>query len=720
VGIPGSVRQIATRWNQRENAAGRNLTARLSSAPVLWRFVRRWLLEEIARGGMGIVYKARQLSLDRVVAVKMLLTGAFGVPEFVQRFRIEAEAAASLHHPHIVPIHEFGQQEGQHYLVMDYVAGQNLSQLIRSERPGPRQAAQYLRSIAEAVHYAHGQGILHRDLKPSNILVDEQGQVQVTDFGLAKRLTSESDLTITGQAIGSPTYSAPEQVAGQRGEVGPHSDVYGMGAVLYELLTGRPPFVGETLGAVIQQVQEREVVSPRLLNPAVPKDLESICLKCLEKEWRRRYASAGELEEDLGRFLRGEPTVARPVRVWGRARRWAKRKPLVAGLMATSAALFLLGFGGVLWQWREAVAMRMEAEREAARSAQVAGFMQEMLLGVGPSVALGRDTTMLREILEKTTERLGELEAHPEVEADLRTTVGAVYAEVGQYEMAEMMHRRALEIREKLYGDEHARVAEAIRQPAHSHPEAERMFREALEMRRRLLGEKDPLVADTLTKLQSARTEETRGSRALAAFRLSWYQSARGPDSRHWPAVHSRGAAGLGPTLRGNRSPGRSRPLAQATGRAGERGSLTGRRAFALIPSVDEPASTLARRARADHRDFEPGAVAQSTRAGGRRNAAGWLLGPAWRLPDYESGATVMRMSDTLELNTRHFVRDFAKAKELARSGVSIRVTDGQDTYVFRLERQARGFLGCLKGSLASQDRPERLYSTGRKWTAES
>ena len=305
------------------------------------------LLEEIARGGMGIVYRARQISLNRTVAVKMLLAGAFGVPEFVQRFRIEAEAAASLHHPHIVPIHEFGHADGQYYLVLDYVAGPNLSQLIRETPPSPRQAAAYLETIAGAVHYAHGHGILHRDLKPSNILLNENGEAQVTDFGLAKRLTSESDLTITGQTIGSPTYSAPEQVAGRRAEVGPHSDVYGMGAILYELLTGRPPFVGENLTAVIQQVQEREVVSPRLLNPAVPKDLESVCLKCLEKDWRRRYATAGALAEDLGRFLRGEPTVARPVRVWGRAQRWCKRKPLVAGLVATSVALFVLGLGWV-------------------------------------------------------------------------------------------------------------------------------------------------------------------------------------------------------------------------------------------------------------------------------------------------------------------------------------------------------------------------------------
>ena len=255
---------------------------------------------------MGVVYRARQLSLNRIVAVKMILPGRVGSPEMVLRFRAEAEAAAGLHHPNIVAIHEIGECEGQHYFSMDYIEGQNLAEAVREGPLPSARAAQLVAKIAEAIHYAHEHGILHRDLKPSNVLIDGADEPRVTDFGLARRLGGDSTLTLTGQVFGSPNFMPPEQASGRHGAVGVHSDVYGLGAILYYLLTARPPFVGETLETTLAQVLEQEPVSPRLLNPSVPRDLETICLKCLEKEPSRRYASAQALADELGRFLREE------------------------------------------------------------------------------------------------------------------------------------------------------------------------------------------------------------------------------------------------------------------------------------------------------------------------------------------------------------------------------------------------------------------------------
>jgi eukaryotic-like serine/threonine-protein kinase len=297
------------------------------------------LLEEVAVGGMGIVYKARQVSLNRIVAVKMILKGTLAREEDVKRFRAEAEAAASLQHPAIVAIHEVGLHEGQHYFSMDFVEGHSLAELPREQPLSARQAAEYVRDAAEAVHHAHQHGTLHRDLKPSNILIDRQGRVRITDFGLAKRIEGNSDLTLTGQILGTPSYMPPEQASGKRSLVAAASDIYSLGAVLYELLTGRPPFRGESPAETLRQVETLDPVSPRLLNPATPSDLETICLKCLEKEPHKRYGTAQLLADDLGRFLRGDPIVARPVSRPARAWRWCRRNPMVAGLTAAVALL---------------------------------------------------------------------------------------------------------------------------------------------------------------------------------------------------------------------------------------------------------------------------------------------------------------------------------------------------------------------------------------------
>jgi len=321
------------------------------------------LLEEIARGGMGVVYRARQTSLERIVALKMILAGQFASKQIIQRFRGEVTAAALLQHPNIVAIHDVGIHDGQHYFSMDYVDGQNLSQLVGTRPLPPAKAARYIKLVADAIHYAHQQGILHRDLKPSNVLVDASDQPRITDFGLAKRLDGDSSITMTGQMLGSPNYMPPEQASAQRGKVGRHSDVYGLGAILYHLLTARPPFQAESFESVINQVLNTEPVSPRLLNSSVPPDLETICVKCLQKEPSARYQSAQELAEELGRFLRHEPIHARPITRAERAWRWCRRKPALAGLILALHLVLALGLIGVLWEWRRATVSESQAVR---------------------------------------------------------------------------------------------------------------------------------------------------------------------------------------------------------------------------------------------------------------------------------------------------------------------------------------------------------------------
>jgi serine/threonine protein kinase len=296
-------------------------------------------LEEIAQGGMGVIYKARQKSLNRTVAVKMVAGVERANDSAVRRFRAEAEVVAQLQHPGIVSIYEVGQHEGQPYFSMEYVAGTSLAELARKNPLPAREVAEYIRQSAEAVEYAHGHGVLHRDLKPSNLLLDTTGRVRITDFGLAKLGDSGTHLTTTGEVLGTPSYMPPEQAAGRNHEIGPSSDVYGLGAVLYELLTGRAPHRAATAVETLRQVQDIDPVPPRRLNPAVPRDLETIALKCLQKRTIDRYASAADLAADLGRYLRGEPILARPATAVARLWRWCRRKPVVASLSAAVLAL---------------------------------------------------------------------------------------------------------------------------------------------------------------------------------------------------------------------------------------------------------------------------------------------------------------------------------------------------------------------------------------------
>jgi len=285
-------------------------TAHAHASPVVGRIGGYQLLEEIGRGGMGIVYRAYQAGLKRTVAVKMILSGEYASSAAVRRFRTEAQAAASLRHPNIVAIHEIGEFNGRAFFSMDLIQGKSLAELGRDGRLPPIVAARHVHTVALAIHYAHTHGILHRDLKPSNILLDQNDQPQLTDFGLAKRFLEDSNVTVSGQLLGSPNFMAPEQASHRLGPVDARSDVYATGATLYYLLTGRPPFFAGSVADTLQELLHREPLPPQLLNPTTPVGLQTICLKCLEKEPRRRYQSAQNLADDLQRFLDIRPFLA--------------------------------------------------------------------------------------------------------------------------------------------------------------------------------------------------------------------------------------------------------------------------------------------------------------------------------------------------------------------------------------------------------------------------
>ncbi len=334
------------------------------------RFGDYELIQMIARGGMGVVYKARQRRLNRIVALKMILTGQLASTEEVQRFYLEAEAAAQLEHPNIVPIFEVGEQAGQPFFSMSFVDGGSLAQRVREGPLPPREAAGLVEQIARAVGHAHDHGIIHRDLKPANILLDKDGNPKVSDFGLAKKVAGDSNLTVAGQLMGTPSYMAPEQAAGRTTEIGPAADIYALGAILYCLLTGRPPFESIDVVETLRQVKEQEPLPPRRRIPAVGRDLDTICLKCLQKDARKRYASAVALAEDLHRFLVGEPIRARPVGRVERLWRWCRRNPGVASLLGAVAASLLIGMATTSYYAVQASNREQDALANARRAQQ--------------------------------------------------------------------------------------------------------------------------------------------------------------------------------------------------------------------------------------------------------------------------------------------------------------------------------------------------------------
>src|SRR5882724_10531283 len=307
------------------------------------------LLDEIGRGGQGAVYRARQRSLNRTVALKVIGLGHWATEAHLKRFRREAESAASLEHPCIVPIYEVGERDGSCYFSMKFIEGGQLDEVVRREPMPVRRAVELIAKVARTVHYAHEHRILHRDIKPGNILLDQKGEPHLTDFGLARLVETESTVTRTMEVLGTPSYMAPEQAVGNNAAVSSATDVYGLGAVFYQLLTGHPPFAGGTTYETVRLVLDTQPRQPRLLNPKIDRDLSTICLKCLEKHPERRYSSALALAEDLERWLKHVPIRARRTGIFTRGKKWLQRKPTTALVFALSLA-FATTLGVMFWK----------------------------------------------------------------------------------------------------------------------------------------------------------------------------------------------------------------------------------------------------------------------------------------------------------------------------------------------------------------------------------
>ncbi len=348
---------------------------------------------EVGRGGMGVVYRARQLGLNRAVALKMIVAAEHASSEQRSRFRTEAEAVARLQHPNIIQIHEIGQYNGLPFFSMEFVAGGSLAENLNRVPQPAVEAARTIETLARAVQAAHERGVVHRDLKPENILLTEEGLLKVTDFGLAKQVDIDSGQTQTGSVLGTPSYMAPEQAAGKTSEIGPASDVYALGAILFEMLVGRPPFQASTPYETIRQVLNQDPLPPSRIQAETPRDLETVCLKCLDKRIDHRYASATELAEDLRRFLAGEPIMAKPSSVFGRGLKFARRRPAVAALsMVSLAAVFTILIIGTIYN------AHLQAANADLRTTKNA-LQQETTNLLGTQAELQAEVTQKRRLL---------------------------------------------------------------------------------------------------------------------------------------------------------------------------------------------------------------------------------------------------------------------------------------------------------------------------------
>jgi hypothetical protein len=467
------------------------------------------ILGLLGRGGMGVVYKARHLKLDRIVALKMVLAGAHAGPTELARFQTEAEAVARLQHPNIVQIYEVGEHDGLPFFSLEFVDGGSLQQRMDGTPLPARTAAALVATLARAMDYAHHRGIVHRDLKPANILLRNGAvekpepsdtihhalltthQPKITDFGLAKRVEQDSRQTGTGSILGTPSYMAPEQALGQNRNVGPASDIYALGAILYDLITGRPPFKGETVLDTLQQVQSTDPLPPRQLQPKLPRDLDTICLKCLEKEPAKRYASAGELADDLQCFVDHKPIKARPAPWWEHVVKWARRRPAVAALLACLAVTIMFAFFGMLLLWRHAegerqsaveardqteqqrlaaVKARDDADKQrvradknlekafAAGDALLTRVSQEKLLQVPRMELVRRDLlNKAKTFFESFTATEGSAPMVRYQAALANQRLGSIEEQLGQYDASHFAFARATDLLEGLLKDEPAR-----------------------------------------------------------------------------------------------------------------------------------------------------------------------------------------------------------------------------------------------------------------------
>jgi serine/threonine protein kinase len=510
--------------------------ARTSLKPIAcpFRFGNFELIEEIARGGMGIVYRARQLKPERVVALKMILTGQLASHSDISRFYAEAQAAAALDHPSIVPIFEVGECEGQHYFTMALVEGESLAQRLMGGPLAAREAAAIVRDVTLAVEFAHQHGVIHRDLKPANILFDASGRVRVSDFGLAKQQTEQASLTNTGQILGTPCFMSPEQAKGDPSRIGRASDVYALGATLYALVTGRPPFQAASTIDTLKQVVEQDPVSPRQLNATIPLDIETIALKCLEKPADRRYTSAQDLAEELDRFLNGKPIHARPVSRSEHLWRWCRRNPVVSALAAAVFAALTCGIIGttigLLGESRQrelaeqsrnaAQHQEQEANKQAAVAEAVNRFFAEVLSSANPE-KLGQRATVLDAVMSAAKELdAGRLRDQPLVEASVRSAIGQSLRGLGRYEEALSNYQRAVDLCRKNLPAGDPDIAWNLNDVANTLrdlqrlDEAENAASEALAIRRKALSAADPNISTSLSTFASVLFDKGRYAEA--------------------------------------------------------------------------------------------------------------------------------------------------------------------------------------------------------------
>jgi eukaryotic-like serine/threonine-protein kinase len=427
------------------------------------------IIRELGRGGMGVVYQARDIELKRTVAIKTIADGRYAAAEQRERFRAEAQAVARLRHPNIIAIYAIAEHETQPYLSLEYAEGGSLAQKLAEKPTAPREAAELVGTLARAVHAAHQAGVVHRDLKPSNVLLAADGTPKVSDFGLAKLLDADSGHTVSGQIVGSPSYMAPEQAEGHSKRVGPQADIYALGAILYQSLTGRPPFLGESQMETLRLVCTAEPVPPRQLRPEISRDLETICLKCLEKEPHKRYASAEGLAGDLQFFLEDRPIAARPVGTAGRLARWTRRNPRAAVLSAAVLLSLLLAAGVsttlAVRAIRAEVATRRErdlAETESENAKAVSDFLRSDLLAQASAHIQARPENKpdpdlkVRTLLDRTAAKISErFVGRPTIEASIRQTIGETYHRLGLYPQALVHLQRALDLRRQRLGDKH-------------------------------------------------------------------------------------------------------------------------------------------------------------------------------------------------------------------------------------------------------------------------